>query len=44
MQLFGKHEQTDLLEDIGDCFIFLPFSSVSALEFTDYMAEAGMFI
>lgn len=37
MQLFGKHEQTDLLEDTGDCFIFLSFillfSSVSALEF-----------
>lgn len=25
-------------------YLLLPFSSVSALEFTDYMAEAGMFI
>lgn len=45
-QLHGKHEQTDLLENIGYCFLFLSlphlFSSVSALDFRDYMHKVDM--
>lgn len=45
-QLHGKHEQTDFLENIGYCFLFLSlphlFSSVSALDFRDYMHKVDM--
>lgn len=45
-QLHGKHEQTNLLENTGYCFLFLSllllFSFVPALEFRDCMHKADV--